>query len=136
MTRRLRNLIQQWIPIFGALIVFLALLLGSDHHPNIRLAFAMVGILVIEAGVWKLTNPLLPSERKYLGLRAEVDDFILLVRALNRTTLEARATGAEEQWNEFREILGLMHSSVDDMGALAGKTEEELAAEGAAGGAD
>ena len=124
--RRIRNLIQEWVPISGALVVFLALLFITDEDPYVRLAIVLVGILIIEAGVWKLTTPLLPNDRKYLGLRAEVDDFILLVRALNRTTLEARTTGDEEPANEVREILDLMHSSVDLMAELAGKTEEDM----------
>lgn len=133
-TRHIRNLVQEWVPTGGAVLIFLALLFGSDHHPYIRLAVVLVGILVIMAGVWKVTNPLLPSERKYMGLRAEVDDFILLVRALNRTTLEARATGAEDEWSEVRELIGVMHASVDYMAELAGKTEEEVASGSAAPG--
>lgn len=127
--RRLRILIQSSIPIVGAVIIFLALIFFGDDLPYTRLGIVLVGILVIEAGVWGLTNPFLPSERKYLGLRAEVDDFILLVRALNQTTLDARATGDAETWARVKDILGYMHDSVDDMGELAGKTVEDLEAE-------
>jgi len=35
---------------------------------------------MIEAGVWKLTSPFLPSERRYGELREEVDGFIGRVR--------------------------------------------------------
>lgn len=123
--RRLREVIESSIPIAGAVIIFLALILVSDHHPLIRLGIVLLGILVIEAGVWKLTSPFLPSERRYLDLREEVDAFIMMVRALNRAALQARASGDIESWRQVHEILGTMHNSVDHMAQLAGKAEED-----------
>lgn len=130
--RRLRNAIQAAIPIAGAVIIFMALIFISDANPQTRLLVVLFGILVIEAGIWKLTNPFLPSERKYLGLREEVDGFIHLVRALNRTSLAARASGDDDDAKAVGEVLTEMHASVDYMAELAGKTDEELAAEKAA----
>jgi len=121
--RRLRNLIQASIPIVGAVIVFLALILISDANPQTRLAIVLVGILIIEAGVWGLTNPFLPSERRYLELRDEVDGFILLVRALNQAGLDARASGTGESWRRVCGVMDEMHASVDHMAELAGKAE-------------
>lgn len=118
-------MIESSIPIAGAVIIFLALILISDEHPLIRLGIVLLGILVIEAGVWKLTSPFLPSERKYLDLREEVDAFVMMVRALNRAALDARAVGDTESWRRVHDILGTMHNSVDHMAQLAGKAEED-----------
>lgn len=126
--RRLRELIESAVPIVGALIIFLALILISDDNPVVRLGIVVVGILLIEAGVWKLTSALLPSERKFHDLRQEVNEFIFAVRTLNEEALEARATGDGESWKRVHEILAEMHGSVDHMGELAGRTEDESAA--------
>jgi len=126
--RRLRELIETAVPIVGALIIFLALIVISDDNPVLRLGIVVFGILLIEAGVWKLTSPFLPSERKFHDLRQEVNEFILMVRTLNEEALGARASGDAESWKRVHEILTEMHGSVDHMGELAGRTDEENAA--------
>ena len=123
--RRIRHLIEASIAIAGAAIVFLALILISDANPQIRLGVVLVGILMIEAGVWNLPNYILPDERQYVDLRGKVDEFILLVRALNHAALEARATGAGEARRNVHGILDAMHASVDQMAELAGRTRAE-----------
>jgi hypothetical protein len=57
-------------------------------------AFNRVGLTVLGIIVMLLTNydmhvGFLPSERKFVGLRAEVDRFIDSVRALNRAAASA-----------------------------------------------
>jgi hypothetical protein len=123
--RRLRHLIEAAIAIAGAAIVFLALVLITDDHPQLRVGIVLLGVLMIEAGVWNLPNYILPSERKYLDLREKVDEFILLVRALNREVLEARAAGTGGSSGKVQDILDAMHASVEQMGELAGRTGEE-----------
>ena len=84
------------IPITGAVIVFLAVILIPDFNLRTRVATVLVGVLMIEAGVWKLTSPLFGSEREYTDLRQEVDRFIPLVRSLNKKAVEARAAGTSD----------------------------------------
>ena len=123
--RRFRKLIDVSIPIIGAVVVFLAVLLIPDFNLQERLVTVLIGILMIEAGVWKLTSPFLPSERRFVELRKEVDGFILLVRDLNEAGLEARASDTSGSWLRVRGVMDAMHGSVEHMGELAGKAAGE-----------
>ena len=118
---RFRKMIDVSIPFVGIAIVFLAVILISDFNLQARVLTVLVGILFIQAGVWKLTTRFLPSARDYTELRQEVDGFILLVRALNTAALEARDTGSEESWSRFVAAMAAMHDSVEHMAELAGK---------------
>ena len=85
-----------------------------------------VGILVMEAGIWYMANPIFTSERRYSGLRGELDGFIGLVRQLNAVAL-SRGQGNElsrGQRNEFDRLCTEMHQSVDVMIRFAGKNDE------------
>ena len=119
--RRFRRMIDTSIPIIGTAIVFLAVILISDFNIQVRIITVLVGVLMIQAGVWKLTSPFMPSERNYVELREEVDGFILLVRSLNTAALDARDAGTDLSWLELRRVREAMHNSVDHMTELAGK---------------
>jgi hypothetical protein len=79
----------------------------------------LVGVLLLEAGVWGLVGGVLPSERRHPELREEGDHFLDLVRQLSAAAV-ARDDGTEDDAS-YREALAAMHSSVDRMGQLAGK---------------
>lgn len=123
--RRFRKIIDVSIPLLGAVIVFLAVLLISDLNLQARLVTVLVGVLMIEAGVWKLTDPFLPSERKFTDLRAEVDGFIHKVRALNEAALDSGTSDDGESGQSVQSVLESMHASVDHMGELAGRAASE-----------
>ena len=96
--------------------------LYQSFHLGTQLLAVLVGVLMIEFGVWKLTSPFMKGDpRQYDELRHEVDGFIVRVRSLNKAALEARAAGTEESWLRLHEVMGAMHSSVDHMAELAGK---------------
>lgn len=75
----------------------------------------IAGLLLILGGFWYAANPILTSERRFHALRAEVDDFITLVRRLN-----AAATQPEAR-QEFEKVKADMMASVERMARLAGK---------------
>ncbi|MEX2281235.1 MAG: hypothetical protein WEE89_01980 [Gemmatimonadota bacterium] len=122
--RKLRKAVDAGLPILGTVIVFLAVLLLSDQQLTLRVVIVMFGVLMIDAGIWKLTHPLLPNERRFQGLRLEVDEFIKIVRRLNADALEARQSPAAQ--DNLRRTVTEMHNAVDRMEKLAGKTAEEL----------
>ncbi len=62
--------------------------------------------------------PFLTSEREYSDLRREVEDFIGLVRRLNR----AGAAGSGEELDSAK---AAMHESVERMAELAGRRESK-----------
>jgi hypothetical protein len=123
--RTLRNVIVRALPIVGMFIVIGAALLIPDSSLPTRVVLVVVGLLVVEASVWKLADPLLPSERQYHALRQEGDRFIRLIRELNRAALVA-APGAAAPSPEMQAVKGRMLESVDRMMEVAGKTEDEV----------
>ena len=123
--RRFRRIIDGSLAISGTITVFLAVVLISDLNLQARIITVLVGVLMIQAGVWKLTSPFMRNDRKYPELRKEVDEFIVRVRSLNEAAVEAREVGTDEPRVRCREIRDGMHESVDRMAELAGKTESD-----------
>ena len=126
--RTIRKAVELGTPILGMLTVFAAVLLIPPAHLQIQLVIVLVGVLLIEAGVWGLTTPFLPNERQFLSLREEVDDFIDLVRQLNKVAIERRLLedGTEKVNQAFEDTLADLHSSVRRMGQLAGVETGEV----------
>ena len=125
MKRKIRRAMEIVIPLFGIGIIFLSVLFPSDSL-QIQVLLVLVGVLILEAGVWGLTSGLLPNERRYLGLREEGDHFIGLIRDLNAAAV-ARKTGAEDN-GSFQRALEQMHGSVERMAKLAGEDDKETVA--------
>lgn len=106
----------------GMVVVFGGVVFLEDRRTMILVV--LLGILLIEAGVWKLSNPFLPTERRFNELRLEVDQFMELVRELNGAAMEARGPeGDEGSWARFRNTIATMHASVERMGQAAGRGE-------------
>jgi len=106
------------MPLLGMGIIFGSVLFGPPSL-QLQVFLVLVGILILEAGVWGLTSGLLPNERRYLELRAEGDHFLRLIRILNQAAV-GRDEG-EENDARFRNTRAEMHTSVERMGELAGK---------------
>lgn len=95
-------------------IVAPVVLLSPTWGPIIMV---IAGALLVGAGNFRLGSRLLPDRRVYVGLRAEVEDFIDLVRRVNAKAL----AGDSESIEELRTQMKL---SVDRMVALAGEKGE------------
>jgi hypothetical protein len=125
--RTFRNLIAKTLPIVGMFIVIGGALLIPDSSLPTRVILVVVGLLVVEASVWKLAEPLLPSERQFFALRQEGDQFIRLIRELNQAALAARP-GPAGLDPDVAAVRARMLESVDRMVEVAGKTEDEVEA--------
>jgi len=66
-------------------------LLSSSLDIQQQLPLALIGVLLMEAGVWGLSSKGFPNERRYIDLREEGDNIIELIRKLN-----AAAVGGEK----------------------------------------
>ncbi len=119
MKRKLRNVIRIGLPILGMLIIFVSVLTQYPENLQAQLAVMVIGVLLLEAGVWDLAPKILPDERCYIGLRNELDHMIELTRALNGAAIAAGDTRANDE--TFRDALARMHTSVDRMAELAGQ---------------
>ncbi len=126
--RTIRKAVELGTPILGMVTVFAAVLLIPPANLQIQLVTVLVGVLMIEAGVWGLTSPFLPNERQFLFLREEVDDFIDLVRQLNKAAVDRRSSreSTDEAEEAFEATLADLHTSVRRMGQLAGVETGEV----------
>ncbi len=121
--RRLRKLIDSGLPIVGTMIIFGVVVFRQELRDMI---FVVIGLLMIEAGVWKLAHKFLPSERKYHALRREGDQFLTLIQQLNRAALLVKEDDSPANREAFERVQGEMQSAIDRMAAVAGKTDSEL----------
>jgi hypothetical protein len=121
--RTIRGSFHLALTVSGTVVVLYAMLHVDELYD--RLLVAALGLVLIEAGIWRVTQSLFPNERAYQPLRRETDYFIALVRRLNRAALLAQcgSTSANADLDQVHEE---MHHSVDRMLRLAGQTEEDL----------
>lgn len=118
--RRIRNALQLALPVLGMVVVFGGILMVPPTNLRLQLMVVLAGVLILEAGVWGLTDRILPSERQYGALREEGDRFIGLIRKLNVAAV-SRNGGTAGGEATFQDALSVMHGSVDLMGEVAGE---------------
>ena len=103
----------------GIGVIFTAVLISSALTLQMQLLLALIGVLLMEVGVWGLSNKLFPSERRYTELREEGDSIIQLIRQLNAAAV-ARDQGVDAD-DRFQSTLDEMHDSVKRMSELASR---------------
>ena len=118
MRRKIRRVLEVALPVLGMGIIFGSVLYDPGSL-QLQVLLVLLGILILEAGVWGLANRLLPDERRYIALREEVEHFIVLVPQLNAATV-AKNAGTEDD-ARYRDTLQQMHASVKRMGEVAGQ---------------
>ncbi len=121
--RQFRRLIHLLVPAVGMALVIGAVLFGEQLA--VQLFLVVAGLLLTEAGLWRLADPILPDERKYIALRVETDHFTTLVRQLNAAALDVDGGDPTGPQLALDEVRTEMHRSVDRMVGFAGKTPEE-----------
>ena len=100
--------------ILGMMLVFASILFLYFAHPTARIITVSIGMIVFVGGMWYAANPFIKNERRFLKLRAEVDQFIALARDLNRDSIAGDSEAGER-------VKAAMHESVERIGGLAGK---------------
>ena len=121
MRRQIRRNFDYCLTGLGVGIIIVAVILGGSLDIRAQLPIALIGVLIMEAGVWRISTKLFPNERRYNGLRAEGDNMIELIRELNSAAI-ARETGQEDA-KRFQETLQAMHDSVVKMAELAARDD-------------
>lgn len=109
--RQWRHLIDRGLTLAGVVVVLLPVLYFADT--SLQVAVVVVGILMIEAGVWGLARQLGRDPRTFLRLRSELDAFIERVRDLNSRAVEGDEEGVEAVRRE-------LHARVDEIVRAAG----------------
>ncbi len=118
MRRKIRRVLEIALPVSGMGIIFGSVLYDPGSL-QLQVLLVLLGILILEAGVWGLANRLLPDERRYIALREEVEHFIVLVPQLNAAAV-AKNEGTEDE-ARYRDALEQMNASVKRMGEVAGQ---------------
>ena len=90
---------------------------------------AAFGLLMIEASAWGSTRRLMPGQRKYAALRAEVDRFLGLIKRLNDAALTKQKHDTPEAHQTFEQTCEALEESVKHMIHVAGKTDSDLVEE-------
>lgn len=124
--RKVRRILHFMVPAVGMALVIGAVLLGESVV--VQLALVIAGLLMTEAGLWRLADSVLPDERQYLALRAETDHFVSLIRQLNTAAVAIGDGAGEVPRFALEEVKSRMHRSVDRMVQLAGTVGDEAAA--------
>ena len=125
--RKLRRFIRMVVPAVGVVLVIGAVLF--EDRLSVQLFLVLAGLLLVEAGLFRLADPLLPDERRYMALRSETDHFTALVRQLNAAALAADQGDDSGSRFALDEVQTEMHRSVDRMVTFAGKADAEVPAE-------
>lgn len=120
--RTVRRKVDTLLPVVG-IVVVLSAVLFLWQNLYLQVSVVVVGIFLIEAGIWKLAHPLLPSQRKYRALRDEVDGFIGLVRRLNTAAIERQELTPEAE-ARVAAVRQEMLESVDRMVEYAGSEHD------------
>jgi hypothetical protein len=118
----LRKILALGFTILGTVLVFLAILVPAITQSLwLQIAFVLVGLLIIETGVWRLASKALPEARRYLALRTEVNAFVDRVRLLNAHGVKLQTRDAEDIREEFDDTLHALHAAVDRIAEVAGR---------------
>ncbi len=126
--RALQNVINIGLPFFGVGII-LSAMVTMGEFPWSQVALVVLGVVLIQLGVWRAAHRLMPRGRQYLSLRAEVDVFLGFIRQLNTAALMLKEDDSPANRLGFEIVQGRMRQAVTRMAELAGKTEAEIAAE-------
>ncbi len=120
--RTFRRAVDVGLPILGVALVLVAVLFVEN--PYIQIALVLLGLVMIKPEVWNRPSPVLPSDRKFVALRREVDSFILLVRRLNRASLELTSEPTPNNRAKLLQVRDEMLESVKRMEQYAGKADD------------
>ena len=126
MKRTIRRNANLMLTVSGIGTIFLAVLLGGSWPVQLQMLPVIIGVLLMEAGVWGLAAKLLPNQRKYSSLRAEGDHILSLIRQLNGVAV-AKELGIDNN-NQFERTMEEMHMSVARMADLAALPDEDTPA--------
>jgi len=84
--RRLRQVIDRFV-VYGGVIVVLSAIVVTDTSRD-QVVLVLLGLLLVQLGIWRIASRVLPSTRTNQRLRDEVDQFLASVRELYRLANE------------------------------------------------
>ena len=119
----MRKTLDSTVPFLGTLVILGVTIFHPDLHNFIWVA---LGIVFIEMSLLRVSRKLLPEKRRYNALRAQTNQFLVLVRQLNTAALRLKEENSAENRHAVEEIRGRMVRKIDRLVEVAGKTDTEL----------
>lgn len=123
---RMARILDSGLPLLGVAIVLAAVIWGGGGWGPIWMA--VVGLLLVEAGVWRLGSRIV-HERRFMPMRREVRRFTDLARDLHHATAAVREEDTAAAREARQETLAALQGSLERIVAVAGKTDEDLQVE-------
>lgn len=112
--RRLRNAMERILTLGGILLILVPVAYLAESW--IQMALVVLGILLLEAGMWRTAWYSFMGRREYHKLREEVDEFVQEVRTLNeRAEANDRA--------RVQKLQDRLHERVEAIVEAAGEAE-------------
>lgn len=122
------RLIDAGLPIAGVLVIVGALLPEMALE---QIGGVLLGALMIQAGISRVSRHFLPDDRKFFALRVESELFLTLMRQLNTTALALKENDSPENRREFEEIREAVRQTVERIAGVAGNAVKHMAEEAA-----
>lgn len=121
--RNMRKIFDTVVPLIGVVIVLGVAFLNQELRD---IVYVVLGVTLIEVGLWKLSHKIFPDQRKYHALRTQADQFLRQVRLLNAAVLKVRENDSAANRQAIEEIRQAMFAMVEQMTDVAGKTDADL----------
>jgi hypothetical protein len=111
------------LPLAGVVIILSAILFLQEIRSQISVV--LIGIILIESGIWKISNRILPDDRKFFYLRSEIDTFIILYRQLNSAAVKLNNNNSAENEKVFNNIRDDLENCLERIVETAEKTKKD-----------
>ena len=80
--RKLRQIIDRFV-VYGGVVVVLSAIVVQDTT-RAQVVLVLLGLILVQLGIWRIASRVLPSTRTNQRLRDEVDQFLASIRELYR----------------------------------------------------
>jgi uncharacterized protein (UPF0305 family) len=90
-------------------------------------AIVVIGLVMMEVGIWRAKRQFAREKRRYHLLRTEVKRFLSLVRQLHNASLHVKQHDTPDTRQAHDEILNVLHETTERIAEATGKTDDELA---------
>ncbi len=110
--RRLRQFIDRFVVYGGVIVVLSAIVVQETTRAQVVLV--LLGLLLVQLGIWRIASRALPGTRTNQRLRDEVDQFLASVRELYRLA-------NDNQSANFNTLAGGLRGQTDDIIEAAGR---------------
>ncbi len=124
-SRVFQEVMNRGLAFAGVIVVLVAV--GVATASVGLVGIVVIGLLMIEVGIWRAKRQFTREKRRYHVLRAEVDQFLALVRQLHNASLQVKQHDTPDTRQAHDEIVNVMHETIERIAEGTGKTDDELA---------